>query len=361
MTPINRNALSAVGFLLALLLASCTAAAPPPPEPTAVPTPNAQFATPESQLSQLSIAAGSITDAWHPWGNEVAAAVSQTVPHTEMSAKTTASRMEDLKLLLNGQVDFAFAYDYHIVLANQGQLMQAFPDAPIETLTIKCGVEIERPTFPDYSQPARVVLPLEEQSLHLITTTSGITTLDDFRGRRISIGPPGSVSAELAVLLFDGLGFDLANEIIIETLTTAEAIVALEKGELDGLFLLDAVDGPETAVLFTTATLPLRLIPISHEEAAQIMRAHPGIFHQTTLPADLYADQEAEVAALAVTFVLAVMEDFPAEQMEQIVAALVARDLFALDGAAVPLSADSRPYWHSGSAAYLAQESLPAP
>jgi TRAP-type uncharacterized transport system substrate-binding protein len=317
---------------------------------------------PESQISKLSIAAGSLTDAWHPLGVEVATAVTQTVPHTEMSVNTTASRMEDLKLLLNGQVDFAFAYDYHIVLANQGQLMQAFPDAPIETLTIKCGVEVERPTFPDYSQPARVVLPLDERPLQLITTAAtSITTLHDLRGKRISLGPPGSVSAELAIFVLEGLGFDLANEIVIETLTTAEAIVALEKGELDGLFLLDAPAGPETAELFAAITVPIAMIPIGDEEAAQIMAAHPGIFHLATIPALSYANLEAEVVTLAVTFVLAAMEDFPAEQMEPVVAVLVASHLFAQDKPNPQINPEANAYWHLASAAYLAQQGLLTP
>ena len=270
MTNNNRSTLIAICLALMLLLASCAQAAPPLPEPTAIPTPQAQPATPESQINKLSIAAGSIADAWHPWGTELATAVTQTVPHTEMSVKTTASRMEDLKLLLNGQVESAFAYDYHIVLANQGQLMQAFPDVPIETLTIKCGVEVERPTFPDYSQPARVALPLDEQPLQIITTAAtGITTLDDLRGRRISLGPPGSVSTELAVLLLDGLGFDLATDIVIETLTVEEAMTALAQGELDGFFLSEPIPSPETAVLFAAAAVPIVMIPIGENEAAQ--------------------------------------------------------------------------------------------
>jgi hypothetical protein len=80
--------------------------------------------------------------------------------------------MESLKLLTSGKVGMAFGYDYHVVLANQGKLASIFPDAPVEKFSIKCGVEITRSAFPDYSQPARVVIPLYEQFLHVITTNS---------------------------------------------------------------------------------------------------------------------------------------------------------------------------------------------
>ncbi len=369
MIDIKRNVCLAIFLILLLMVASC-APVSSPPEATAVPTWESPTALPEISTRKLSIAAGSPTDERYLWGSALATAVTQTIPHTEMSVKTTSSRMEDLKLLLNGQADLAFAYDYHVVLANQGNLMQAFPDAPIETLSIKCGVEVDRPTFPDYSQPARLVLPLFEEPLQLITTeATGITTINDLRGRRISISPPDSVSVELAGFVLEALGI---NPLTIETFTTDEATIALGNGEIDAVLWSGRIPSPEINAAFSTATSKMVIIPIEAAEAAQIMQAYPGIFHRAVIPAGTYAGLEAEINTLAVTFVLAALEDFPTDLMTELVSMLLEGDpgskltqdetiRLTPKSSLSQLNIEVRAYLHPGALAYFAQHGLLEP
>ena len=372
MVDIKRSVCSAIFLISLLMLASCTPVSSPP-EKTAVPTWESPTALPEIPTRQLRIAAGSPIDERHLWGSVLATAVAQNIPHTEMSVKTTSSRMEDLKLLLNGQVHMAFAYDYHIVLANQGNLLAAFPNAPVETLSIKCGVEVDRAAFPDYSQPARLVLPLFEQPLLFITTDiSGIADLNDLRGKRISIGSPDSVSAELAGFVLDPLGIDPLHDLIIETFTMDEATIALGNGEIDAVLWSGRIPSPEMDTAFSTATSKMVMIPIGEAEAAQITRAHPGIFHQAAIPATVYPGLEADINTLAVTFGLAAMEDFPADEMTQVVSALFEHppenllDLNSTNSLTNEVNislidSDASPYLHPGSLAYFAQHVLLEP
>jgi TRAP-type uncharacterized transport system substrate-binding protein len=324
MTAMTRGLALAAFLVVILILASCTTIAPPPPEPPATPTQVPQPTATEPRITSLTFASGSTVDEWYPLGAAISTAVTETTPDIEMSVKNTSSMMESLKLLLNGQVDLAFGYDHHVVLANQGNLAKAFPNAPTEIIHIKCGVEMERPTFPDYGQSARVVLPLYEQPLHIVTTdTAGIAGISDLKGKRVSIGVPGTVTEELAVYLLEALAFDLDHDISLESLSVNEAVVALEKGEIDGFFWSGPVPNPDIANLFAVTTTKMVMLPIDGEDAAQIMRTHPEIFHKSAIPANSYTDLDVTVDTLAITFVLAAMEDLPADQVTQVVSTLV--------------------------------------
>lgn len=368
MTHKNRVLILAVFSVLMLLTISCTPAAATPQQLTPTPTPNPLPTLSSIEPARLSLAVGGTEDAWYPLGEIVGSDVVNQIPNLEIDVRTTASLMENLKLLLDSKVDLTFSYDYHVVLANQGNLAQAFPDAPPEVLRIKCGAELVRPAFPDYAQQARIVVPLYEQQLHIVTTEAAdITSLIDLQGKRVSMGLPNSITAELAVYVLDGLGFDLENDLALASMGVDEAIAALENGQLDAFFWSDWV--PNAAIGDWTATsgLSLVMISVSEVEAVQIMSAHPGIFHRSKIPVHAYEGVNAAIDSLAVTLVLATMESFPAEQVSQIVSALFDNNrkielalhettVFTPQTAIVQLDTEARSYLHSGAATFFQEQ-----
>jgi len=370
MTYKKRVMISAAFLVLILALTGCTTPSVAPQEPTAAPIQEPPPATPTNETIRLSMAVGGTEDAWYPLGNRIGADVTERIPNMEMSVRTTSSLMENLKMLLNGHVDMAFGYDYHIVLANQGNLAKAFPDAPPEVLHIKCGAELVRPAFPDYAQQARIVVPFYEQQLHILTTdASGIATLNDLSGKHISIGVPGSVTEELAVYVLDGLGFDLENGLSLAFLSVDESIAALENGELDAFFWSGRVPDLVISDWIAASGLRIVMIPVGEGEAAQIMRAHPGIFHKSKILANSYQGLDADMDSLAVTLVLAAMADLPADQVRQIVStlfesaqgtefALNETTPFAPELAIFQLGVEARTYLHSGSAKYFREQGV---
>lgn len=370
MTYNKRVMISAAFLVLILTLTGCTTPSIAPQEPTAALIQEPQPATPTNETVRLSMAVGGTEDGWYALGNRIATDVTERIPNMEMSVQTTSSLMENLKLLLNGKVDMAFGYDYHIMLANQGNLAKAFPGAPPEVLHIKCGAELVRPVFPDYAQQARIVVPIYEQQLHILATdASGITTLNDLRGKRVSIGVPDSVTEELAVYLLDGLNFDLENDLALAFLSVDESIVALENGELDAFFWSGRVPDLVISDWIAASGLRIDMIPVGEGEAAQIMRAHPGIFHKSKILANSYESLDADVDSLAVTLVLAAMADLPADQVRRIVSTLFEGEQgieFALNET-IPftpelsifqLGVEGRTYLHDSSAEYFREQGV---
>jgi uncharacterized protein len=364
----NRGLISAVFSVLMLLTISCTPAAAIPQQSTPVPTPIPLPTAADIDPVRLSLAVGGAEDAWYPLGEIMGSDVAAQIPNGAIDVRTTASLMENLKLLLDGKVDLTIGYDYHVVLANQGSLAQAFPDAPSELLRIKCGAELVRPAFPDYAQPARIVAPLYEQQLHIVTTEAAdITGLANLQGKRVSVGPVNSVTAELAVYVLDGLGFELENDLALAFMPVDEAITALENGQLDAFFWSDRAPNAAIGDWMATSDLSLLMIPVSEAEAAQIMSVHPGIFHRSKIPLHAYEGLNDDLDSLAVTLVLATMESLPAEQVSQIVAALFhnnqkielawyATAVFTPQTAIAQLDTGARSYLHSGAATFFQEQ-----
>lgn len=197
--------------------------------------------------------------------------------------------------------------------------MNAFPDAPTEKITIKCGTEMTRPMFPDYAEAARIILPLYEEQFYIIVPeASGIISVRELKGKHISTGEAGSATEQQARFIFAGLGIDWDTEISHEQFDLSTAIRALTNGEIDALLWSGYYPNTKLFAMFSSSEAKFKLIPIREDEAETILQASPGIFHQSRIPAGTYGSIQEDAATLATTVVLAAMEDFPKEHVYQI-------------------------------------------
>jgi TRAP-type uncharacterized transport system substrate-binding protein len=277
----------------------------------------------------------------------------------KIESMQTDSVMENLKLLTSGKVDMAFGYDYHATLANEGKLAGVFPNAQPEKLNIKCGVEITRMPFPDYSQPVRIVTPLYEQPILIFTlSNSDIATLQDLRGRRVSIGLSGNVTEELAGYILKALEIQ-EKDFSRVSLDVNESLSALKAGSVDAFFW-----SGNPAELAHMSTSGLILLPIRGTEAEAVMQVNPGIFHPSKLSSGSYSGLEVDLDTVAVTPALLTMADFPADKLLQVLAEIFeSKRLFAevfaggdhstLGNLSEQLSPPAQRYMHEGTIAYF--------
>jgi TRAP transporter TAXI family solute receptor len=93
----------------------------------------------------------------------------------------------------------------------------------------------------------RAVASLWPEAVHLLTLRgSGITRLEDLRGRRIAIGERGSGSRVNARVIGRAAAMQVGDFAVLKELPLPVAILALEAGDIDALFLTEAV--PSVAV-----------------------------------------------------------------------------------------------------------------
>ncbi len=300
---LSKGALAGLIILILILLAAVYYLTLPP-APTPTPTETKAETTPTKTTRErlvFSIATGTTGGVWYPLGGAIGGVITKYVPDTEATAETTTAAIDNLRLLVTGKAGMAWCYDYHIVLLNQGKLTQVS----------------------DKPQPARLFLAFYEQPLHIVTYEgSGINTLYDLRGKRVSTGPPASGTEEQALYVLSALGIDPDKDFTREKLSPADSGSAMKDGKLDAFFWSGAVPTSSIVDLATTPGFKMKLIPISGEIADKIIQSYPAVFHKTKIPKGAYPGLEEDVETIAITAVLAVMDSFPADRLYEIAKAI---------------------------------------
>lgn len=245
----------------------------------------------------FSIATGGTGGVWYPLGGAIGGVVGKKVANTEATAEATTAAIDNLKLLTAGRAGMAFCYDYHVVWANEGK---------VPGLTGKHNV--------------RMVMGFYEQPLHVATKEgTGITSLMDLKGKRVSTGAPNSGTEEQADYVLKALGIDWNKDFTREKLGATESVAALKDGKIHAFFWSGAIPTSSIIDLSSTPGLKMVLLPVAGEIAAKIMKENPGVFHPTVFEKGSYSAVEKDIPAIAITAVLTAMDAFPQDKMYEIV------------------------------------------
>lgn len=245
----------------------------------------------------FSIVTGGTGGVWYPLGGAIGGAVSQKVPDTEATAEATTAAIDNLKLLVADRAGLAFCYDYHVGWMNEGK---------VEGITGKHNV--------------RMVMGVYEQPLHIGTfEDTGIKSVMDLKGKRVSTGPPNSGTEEQADYVLKALGIDWSKDFSREKLGAGPSVAALKDNKIQAFFWSGAVPTSSIIDMAATPGRKLVLLPIDGEIRDKIFKANPGVFHPTFFKKGSYTGLDADVPAIAITAVLTAMDKFPQDKMYAIV------------------------------------------
>jgi TRAP transporter TAXI family solute receptor len=162
-----------------------------------------------------------------------------------------------------------------------------------------------------------------EQPLHIVTKDgTGIKSLMDFKGKRVSTGAPNSGTEEQADYVLKALGIDWNKDFSREKLGATESVAALKDGKIQAFFWSGAVPTSSITDLASTPGLKMVLLPVGGEIAGKITKANPEVFHKTVFAKGCYAGVDSDIDAIAITAVLTAMDTFPQDRLYQIVGAI---------------------------------------
>jgi len=131
----------------------------------------------------------------------------------------------------------------------------------------------------------RAVANLFPEAVHLVVRRdSGIKSVADLKGKRVSLGELESGTRVVADIVLDayGLGKD---DVVAFHEKLGKASDMLAEGELDGYFMVGGY--PLSDVAHTAETTEIGLVSIMGEEAEQIREAHP-FFSADVIPEGTY-------------------------------------------------------------------------
>jgi TRAP transporter TAXI family solute receptor len=255
---------------------------------------------PKQEKLSFSIVTGGTGGVWYPLGGAIGGVIGKYVPNTEASSEATTAAIDNMKLLAAGKAGMAFAYDYHVGWANDGKVP---------------GISGKH--------KIRLVMGFYEQPLHIVTTNgTGITTVMQLKGKRVSVGAPNSGTEEQADYVLKALGIDWNKDIKKEKLGVGESVAALKDGKIDAFFWSGAVPTSSIIDMASTPGGKMVLLPVGGETAETIMKGNPGVFHKSAFAKGSYTGVEKDIDALAITAVLQAMDTFPAERLYQILKAI---------------------------------------
>lgn len=237
-------------------------------------------ASPLMAQEQLAIATGGTGGVYYPIGGGLAEIINHQVDGYSATAEVTGASVENMGLISTGDADLALALADTVYHAYAGEAR--FEGQQLDMIRGLASV---------YSNMVQIVA----------LGSSGITSLEDLRGKRVSVGAPGSgteVNAQ-AILSANGISYD---DINVQRLNFNETADALANGDIDVGFW--SVGAPTSSIMNLATTQSITVIELTDDEIAAAREADP-IFAQTTLAAGFY-DGVDEIAVLGVPNVLVV-------------------------------------------------------
>ena len=125
----------------------------------------------------------------------------------------------------------------------------------------------------------------------------GISSVEDLRGRRVSVGSPGSGTEVIALRVLEAAGLDPDDDISRQQLGVGESVQAVKDGALDAFFWSGGV--PTSAVTDLATSRELLLLP-TDQYVDELSRRYGDFYVSAEIEAGRYdgVDQPVKVVAV---------------------------------------------------------------
>lgn len=231
----------------------------------------------------INILTGGTSGVYYPVGGALSKIYSDGIPDAKVQVQSTKASVENLNLLQQGKGEIGFALGDSVKFAAEGNAEVGFPE-PLDKLR---GISA---IYPNYIQ----IVATEE---------SGIETLEDLKGKALSVGAPKS-GTELnarAILEAAGMSYDDLGK--VEYLPFAESVELMKNRQLDATLQSAGLGVASLKDLSTAVDIKVVAVP------AEIAEKLGAPYIAETIPAETYDGQTEDVATVAVVNYLVTSSD----------------------------------------------------
>jgi uncharacterized protein len=245
----------------------------------------------------LSIATGGTGGVYYPYGGAMGTLLSEKLPNITATAQETNASVDNVLLVQDGGADIAFALGDTVADAVAGKAQCEGREITVCTLG---------KLYDNFTQT-------------VTTSGTGIRTVADLRGKRVSVGSLGSGTEVLALRILEAAGIDPESDIQRSQLGVGETAQALRDGTIDAGFWSGGL--PTGALVDLATTGQMVLLPTG--EHTQALASKYGPYYQTKdIPAGTYDGQTAASPQVVVPNVLIVRSDMPQQLQQDITRAI---------------------------------------
>ena len=288
----------------------------------------------------LTVLTGNTSGVYYPLGVALSQIFRTVIPEATLSVQSTAASAENLRLLEAERGELAFALGDVVADAWEGNVDAGFAE-PLGKIRAVGAI------YPNYIQI-------------VASADAGVRTLADLRGKRISVGAPGS-GTELnarAITRAAGLSYDDFSR--VEYLSFSESVELIKNRQLD--ITLQSAGLGVASLRDLAASVPIVVIPIPADVVRNVGRP---IYQPGVIPAGTYDGQLDAVETASIRNMLVTHDNVPEDVVYRMTKALFEHldELAAAHAAASQISRDdavtSLPIpLHPGAAAYYREAGL---
>ena len=228
-----------------------------------------------AQQQFVNILTGGQSGVYYPMGVALSQIYAKSIPNVRATAQVTKASAENLNLLQAGRGELALALADSVSDAWKGEAEAGFPKK-LDKLRGLSG------TYSNYIQI-------------VANADSGIKTLADLKGKRISVGAAKSGTELNARAIFKAAGLTYADLAKVEYLPFGESVELIKNGQLDAT--LQSAGLGVASIRDLSTSVKIVVVPVPADVVAKVGDA---AYQTAVIPANTYTGQTQDVPTAAI-------------------------------------------------------------
>ena len=301
------TAIAALAVAAAMSLTACTQSQNAAPETQAAAETAAQGSedkaeepapapAPSADAVSLKMATGGTTGTYYVYGGVIANILNGKLGSLQLNVQSTGASKANIFLIDDGEADVAIVQNDVMDYASKGtDLFEE--DGAIESFSAGAAL---------YAEVCQII------------SSGDIKSVEDLKGKRVSVGDAGSGVEFNArqILNAYGISFD---DIEVNNLGFGDSADALKDGKIDAFFC--TAGAPTTAITELATTNSINLLGIDDEHAAALQNDY-AFYTQYTIPGGTYKGVDDDVVTVAVKATLIVSDELSEDVVYDLVKGL---------------------------------------
>ena len=245
-----------------------------------------------SETSELRLGTGNPGGIYYAYGNTL-----REIENNTISVKKTEGSEANMRLLKEDFLDLAIVQSDILAEASAGS--GSFDGEPVDRVRAIAGL---------YSEAFHIV----------VRADSGIESLSDLKGKKVSVGEDGSGAVGNLTHLLTSAGVS-PSAVEPVNMSYTESAEALENGGIDAFFCILGAPSAVVGELFSSDEV--RLLSFDERTVSAMTELYSGYFGMT-IPAGTYNGQDEDIPTVGVKAVLTADSRINSDKIKEVTRAL---------------------------------------
>lgn len=232
-------------------------------------------ALPAKAQDFINVLTGGTSGVYYPLGVALSNLYGKALPNAKVTVQATKASVENLNLLQQGKGEIAFTLGDSLSDAWKG-----VEDAGFKTKLAK--LRVIAPIYPNYIQV-------------VASASSGVKSIADLKGKRVSVGAPKSGTELNARAIFKAAGLSYSDFAKVEYLPFGESVELIKNRQLDATLQSAGLGVASIRDLATTVDIVVVSVP-----ADTVTKVGDPAYVSATIPAGTYKGQDQDVPTAAI-------------------------------------------------------------